>query len=847
MAAKLEVMWSPIANRFILWGGDIITCYQIKPSRERIFTAGVYNVSNTHIAEMICVANNQHQVKCMDIYPHSQGDEVVALGGSGGKITVTYMAKLAWDGSGLPKREFSSKFPRPCTSVHFNPVDSNLLAVGLEKYKPDSSVMIFDVAQVCAKRDITIGFVTSSNISELSKPLYEFGLSDHCQHLCWFYNNSKILATGINMKYIRLFDIRDPSRMVSFTVTKAALGVCTNPRDDKYLASYFESQVYVWDTRNLEKPIQVLPQARPVLKMGWCPTKSNVLSVLQRDHGYISLYDIQNPSVGNPDVEPVIMERLINLKSSGPVASFSWHPTDENRILSCSYTNISGKYEIQDYPVHDRITLNLTPYFELFWPCGKKMLKCLQLKTVPEFSDISMKIQERAKAQYGLEEELYKHSQIVKEDEILSNVWNWLHLSAKLVEDGRVVATSLSTSYKHPGVLSVLTCNYETTPSEVVTIPWLELAHQNCKGSVKFYVRTDRSMSLQLCSWPMNNDINGITTFVENLEREGAYSRAAAIAVFNLQISLAIEVLNRAPVEIGLNYVGIALAGFSNDDDSNWKRFCGTALKKISDPYLKAMFSFLLASSGNYDCVLKETDIIVDDRVGFALVFLPDHKLLDYLNKLSSDLCEKGNLDGLLLTGNTSQGLKLLQNYLDCTADIQSTTLIAVRAFPHELDSPHVKRWIEDYQELLNRWKYWFERADFDLMLVKAKNERPLPQVYMSCTYCGKNISAHLRSLKNQQFSRISVAGAANKLTGCPHCRKPLPRCIICLMTMGTPVEDADDTRGQSFDNWFTWCQSCRHGGHSKHMTSWFEEHQECPMVGCSCKCFSLDFTTPAN
>lgn len=111
-------------------------------------------------------------------------------------------------------------------------------------------------------------------------------------------------------------------------------------------------------------------------------------------------------------------------------------------------------------------------------------------------------------------------------------------------------------------------------------------------------------MALLLCCWPLNNDVAGITTFVENLEKEGAYSRAAAIAVFNLQVPLAIEVLNRAPIEAGLNYVGIALAGFSNEEESNWRKFCVTALKKITDPYLKAMFSFLLSGHGNYDCVL---------------------------------------------------------------------------------------------------------------------------------------------------------------------------------------------------------------------------------------------------
>ena len=40
---------------------------------------------------------------------------------------------------------------------------------------------------------------------------------------------------------------------------------------------------------------------------------------------------------------------------------------------------------------------------------------------------------------------------------------------------------------------------------------------------------------------------------------------------------------------------------------------------------------------------------------------------------------------------------------------------------------------------------------------------------------------------------------------------------------------------------WFTWCQTCRHGGHAKHILEWFEEHTECPVNNCDCNCLSLD------
>lgn len=41
----------------------------------------------------------------------------------------------------------------------------------------------------------------------------------------------------------------------------------------------------------------------------------------------------------------------------------------------------------------------------------------------------------------------------------------------------------------------------------------------------------------------------------------------------------------------------------------------------------------------------------VEDRVAFALMFLSDSKLHDYLKRLTQKLTEEGNLAGFLLTG----------------------------------------------------------------------------------------------------------------------------------------------------------------------------------------------------
>lgn len=41
----------------------------------------------------------------------------------------------------------------------------------------------------------------------------------------------------------------------------------------------------------------------------------------------------------------------------------------------------------------------------------------------------------------------------------------------------------------------------------------------------------------------------------------------------------------------------------------------------------------------------------VEDRVAFALMFLSDNKLNEYLKKLTQKLTDEGNLAGFLLTG----------------------------------------------------------------------------------------------------------------------------------------------------------------------------------------------------
>lgn len=48
----------------------------------------------------------------------------------------------------------------------------------------------------------------------------------------------------------------------------------------------------------------------------------------------------------------------------------------------------------------------------------------------------------------------------------------------------------------------------------------------------------------------------------------------------------------------------------------------------------------------------NENGMAVEDRVAFALMFLSDNKLNEYLKKLTQKLSNEGDLSGFLLTGS---------------------------------------------------------------------------------------------------------------------------------------------------------------------------------------------------
>ncbi|KAI9908639.1 hypothetical protein PsorP6_016417 [Peronosclerospora sorghi] len=220
------------------------------------------------------------------------------------------------------------------------------------------------------------------------------------------------------------------------------------------------------------------------------------------------------------------------------------------------------------------------------------------------------------------------------------------------------------------------------------------------------------------------------------------------------------------------------------------------------------------ASAGAYAVILNDETLPLSDRLAFACRFLQADELLAFVAQYEAESLECGRLEGLIVTGLNTDGVRLLQAYLDRTGDIQTLALLAAR-----LPSSYVAHvspldtWIESYKDLLNHWQLFHERARFDVgrsqlqdmlhgfrtivedagrgsptELAGASSSSTVsvpPQLFVRCNFCNSSLSlAGLLRLGGSHSSWLTRAKP--KLTCCPTCRKPLPQCALCLLPFGS-------------------------------------------------------------
>jgi hypothetical protein len=191
-------------------------------------------------------------------------------------------------------------------------------------------------------------------------------------------------------------------------------------------------------------------------------------------------------------------------------------------------------------------------------------------------------------------------------------------------------------------------------------------------------------------------------------------------------------------------------------------------------------------------------------------------------------------------------------------------------------------------------------RSAADRTLWTLPPHSPGAHIFLRCHYCQSSLPVDCMDKSNQS---AWLRRQRPVISCCPGCKKPLPRCYVCLLYMGlfnpqleynrvarvraleatrkaqeekqiqneaqnqsdvansnptsqnkgnerehidTLKRDKDRDREEEphnvldFGRWFTWCQHCRHGGHAVCLNDWFGDHGSCGVNGCDCRCKSI-------
>eukprot|EP00980_Cylindrotheca_fusiformis_P020253 scaffold7328_cov145-Cylindrotheca_fusiformis.AAC.1 len=440
----------------------------------------------------------------------------------------------------------------------------------------------------------------------------------------------------------------------------------------------------------------------------------------------------------------------------------------------------------------------------------------------------------------------------------LLRLWTWINRVESLCESCEEIEAGFvwpAKSLCDAGVWSLLGFDTDALPrsEEVVFSETLKC---------NIYESERRRYALASCGWAGKFSLANVLGECEEL---GEYERSAALAVWHGDIGAAVKTLQRASEIVRheaegegavflhyaetLDLIAMCIAGFGSSAGSVWEVACSTLLKRDafdqtrlkgdSVAYLRALCQFLLCvgTPGSLGEVLGNMKLGLSDRVAFACRFLEHHDLKNYLSKCINSCQSSGNIEGLVVSGLSRDGIQILQSFVDGNADIQTAALVVSRAIvPGDWTTERRSciEWVESYRGLLNRWQMWTSRSMFDVdradllrriksrilegassmgskgvsyqtrrLQIPTRRDGPrsvdpeflssIPaQLDARCNYCSSPLGLK-QGITSQWLSKMRPV-----LSCCPQCRKPLPRCAICLLPLGCLNPYMELTRDRS-------------------------------------------------
>lgn len=361
-------------------------------------------------------------------------DVLYALGYPNGRVVLSHFYTEP-SSINITSREFSPRVPRACNSLDFSQLENNLLVGGFDRpaMKGEHGGMVWDLNHSPGNPVAPMGHVESGGpgnayaMPGLNRPVYEFGAHDQVTCVKWHTNERNYLFACHNNKQIKIWDLRTMPKDSRIIGARGVHGICIDPFSDIRLVSFIDNNISLWDMRKTDGPAATLKEASSIVKIEYCPTRSNLVGVLLKDSSIIKLYDYKDFKNISEDPEPTLICRDITpfeATNQQIISSFSWHPTNE---LQMSTITTSGV--LKHFKALDRITLNWSPTSDCIWTHGNKIFQsrdCLQHEADQQQHDVAISMRKLAQDGYGLTPD--KLWQMFRPNTDIYCAWKWLAL-----------------------------------------------------------------------------------------------------------------------------------------------------------------------------------------------------------------------------------------------------------------------------------------------------------------------------------------------------------------------------------------------------------------------------------
>jgi WD repeat-containing protein mio len=246
---------------------------------------------------------------------------------------------------------------RSCNSLAFCSVDPNYLAVGLDKVRGDSSLIIWDIQTASPSLSISPHLSSNSNYirpqphiprADLgpradNRILQQHALTEIVSSLSFLPQSTHLLVAGISLRWLRLFDLRSPTPSATNVASKVH-GVATDPFDPHRIACFGENTVSVWDARMLSNPLLSFTEKDAsadgasrtsrgiVQEIEFSSSRRGVLAVLHKDGSHVRFWDLKQahgstiPGLLNTGERSAERSREPSLTSRTPKLSWAHLP-----------------------------------------------------------------------------------------------------------------------------------------------------------------------------------------------------------------------------------------------------------------------------------------------------------------------------------------------------------------------------------------------------------------------------------------------------------------------------------------------------------------------------------------